>query len=203
MSPAALKALASGDTANFIAASTPGGIERQEKEGQIEQSFQDTLPIDNRHRKEFEKLGFVFGEKADDLFENVRFPAGWRKSVTEHSMWTDLLDDRGHKRAAIFYKAAFYDRAAHVWMERRFTVSQTYANVGETTETAYIHDALGKVNQRMEGLERPDWRHPDRAAQEALARKMDEAKATLRRWLAANYPDWEDVTAYWDEGGEG
>lgn len=121
MTPAALKALTSGDLQNFVAATTPGGIEAQERRGQAEQAKSETLPIkgtDGDNRKTFEALGFVFGSKVDALFVNVTFPPGWRKNPTDHSMWTELLDDKGNKRAMIFYKAAFYDRHAEVHLEQ-------------------------------------------------------------------------------------
>ena len=121
MTPAALNALLSGDMENFAAAATPGGIEQQEKAGQIEQSFKETLPADILcgTRADFEALGFVFGEPTSDpLFVNVTFPKGWRKQPTEHSMWTNIVDGEGKIRGRIFYKAAFYDRSAHVGLER-------------------------------------------------------------------------------------
>lgn len=117
MSPAALKALLSGDNKNFLAASTPGGIEAQEREGQIEQSFKDTLPKEMRGctRADFEAMGIEFlGPDEDELFLKVKFPPGWRKRATEHSMHTELLDNEGRVRANIFYKAAFYDRRANI-----------------------------------------------------------------------------------------
>lgn len=120
MTPAALSAALAGNIDNFIAASTPGGIKAQEKAGQIEQSFADTLPIKGtstpEQRAKFEALGFVFGDSADDLFVKATFPKGWKKKVTDHDMWTEIVDERGTKRGGIFYKAAFYDRSAHVYL---------------------------------------------------------------------------------------
>lgn len=115
ITPAALLAAQCGQMDNFIAASTPGGIEAQEKRGQVEQAKKQTLPQDLK-RAEFEALGFVFGEPLDDLFVNVTFPTGWEKKPTDHSMWTDIVDETGKKRGAIFYKAAFYDRSAHAYL---------------------------------------------------------------------------------------
>lgn len=122
MTPAALGALCAGDMENLIAATTPGGIEAQEKCGQIEQSFLETLPIKGTAecRPVWEKLGFEFGSDADDIFVNVKFPNGWRKKVTDQDMWSKLLDDKGRERARIFYKAAFYDRSAQISRSPRF-----------------------------------------------------------------------------------
>lgn len=115
ITPAALSALADGDIENFRIAATPGGIEAQEKAGQAITNAQETLPKECP-RAELEKLGFVFGEDYDELFVNVKFPEGWKKQATDHPMWSDLVDPSGKKRAAIFYKAAFYDRRADMHM---------------------------------------------------------------------------------------
>lgn len=121
MTPAALAAAARGDRENFIAAMISDGIKTQEKRGQIEQSFAETLPIQGTSTPKeiavFEALGFKFGGKVDDLFIETTFPEGWRKKPTSHDMWTDILDDKGVKRGSIFYKAAFYDRSAEVYLD--------------------------------------------------------------------------------------
>lgn len=202
ITPATLSALSKGDLANAIVASTPGGIEQQEKQGQIEQSFLETLPLDGtikpRHGQDmrplWESLGFVFGKPADDLFVNVKFPEGWQKKPADHSMWTYIVDEKGRKRGGVFYKAAFYDRSAHCSLDRRFQVTQTYGE-GDN-EAAYIEDASGEVNQRIEGLcrVRPGMEREDMMACYA---KMDAAKAKLTAWLKENYPDYESPIAYW------
>jgi hypothetical protein len=96
---------------NFLIAATPGGIEAQEAQGQREFVANETLPIDCP-KAELEALGFVFGAPVDDLFVSVQFPTGWEKIATDHSMWSDLVDEAGVTRGSIFYKAAFYDRRA-------------------------------------------------------------------------------------------
>ncbi len=117
--PAALSALMRGDVENAIVAQTPGGIELQEAAGQAALvGTRDLLPRDCP-REQLEALGFVFGEDADDLFVNVTLPKGWRKKATDHSMWSDLLDDKGVKRGSIFYKAAFYDRSAFLRLKEK------------------------------------------------------------------------------------
>ena len=112
--PAAVMAALKGDLSNAIIAATPGGIEAQEAQGQQNFVNSTTLPIKCNfgNREQFEKMGIVFGEPVDDLFCDVQLPQGWRKERTDHSMWSNLLDDQGRIRASIFYKAAFYDRDA-------------------------------------------------------------------------------------------
>lgn len=199
---ASLAAIHAGDFGNALAALTPGGIERQEKQGQIDESFRETLPIDGtltaRHgnkdpRATWEKLGFVFGDKADDMFINVKFPEGWKKRPTDHSMWTDLVDAKGRKRGGIFYKAAFYDRSAHVHLSRRFGIEQDYA---DGPQTVSITDACGEVKQSISGLEKPNW--GDREQARKAGQAIDAAQAQLSDWLNEHYPNHEDASAYWD-----
>lgn len=103
---------------NFMAAALPGGIEAQEKRGQLEQAKQQTLPLDIKDRAAFEAVGFKFGKQINDLFQEATFPNGWKKVPTDHSMWSDIVDDKGVKRGAIFYKAAFYDERAHAYLSQ-------------------------------------------------------------------------------------
>ncbi len=57
-------------------------------------------------------MGVQRGLDVDDLFCEAILPSGWQKIPTDHSMWTNLVDERGTPRVAIFYKATFYDRDA-------------------------------------------------------------------------------------------
>jgi hypothetical protein len=61
-------------------------------------------------------LGFTLGDPDPDdpLFRPVTLPEGWRREGSDHAMWSYILDERGIRRVAVFYKAAFYDRKAHV-----------------------------------------------------------------------------------------
>lgn len=95
---------------------TSGGIEASEARGQRELVESTQLPSKIRGREELEAMGIKFGEPcADDpLFCDAELPAGWKKRATDHSMWSELVDNEGEVRARIFYKAAFYDRDAFI-----------------------------------------------------------------------------------------
>jgi len=99
-----------------------GGIEAQERHGQLELVNSDTLPSDVRpdDKALLEAAGVVFGEPVtgDPMFVYVTLPEGWKKVATAHEMWSDLIDAGGTKRASIFYKAAFYDRRASMHAEK-------------------------------------------------------------------------------------
>ena len=96
----------------------PRAIENQEAEGQCQLSEASQLPRTDGYedlRKEYEKIGIkVLKEtKDDELFYDVKLPNDWKVKPTEHSMWSELVDDKEKVIATIFYKAAFYDRNAH------------------------------------------------------------------------------------------
>jgi hypothetical protein len=108
----------SSDAENFMFAAFPGGIEAQEKLGQIELENKQQIPREmlcGIEKKDLEELGFILSADFDDeLFYDAKFPEGWKTEPTDHSMWSHIVDNKGKKRFAIFYKAAFYDRKAHI-----------------------------------------------------------------------------------------
>lgn len=198
LTPAALAAFAKGDMENFLTAATPGGIEAQEAAGQVTFCAQATLPKDMMGctRADFEAMGFKFGADADDLFVSVTMPAGWKKKATDHSMWSDLVDEKGRTRAQMFYKAAFYDRKAHVNLVPRFSIGR-YEGSTESGE---------RVDERAAPADH--WRVTVKDGENVIhlagtckARdydaqdKLDE-KAVA--WLKERYPDYENKRAYWD-----
>lgn len=197
--PAALGAFLKGDVDNFLVAATQGGIEAQEKAGQMILVANSILPKDMLHgctREQLERMGIVFGAPYDDLFINVTFPTGWSKQATDHSMWSKLLDDKGRERAGIFYKAAFYDRRAHISLTPRFSLNIfLYCDEQGNAQPDYDkHTHLATIIMDCEkeiyrvGVRKDD--HDYKATEEA------EKKG--RAWLDEHYPDWKDATAYWD-----
>ena len=90
-------------------------IEEMEREGQAQLVTSDRLPTDShRTDAEFEALGFTFGDPDPDdpMFRPATLPEGWKRKGSSHAMWSYIVDQHGRERAAIFYKAAFYDRSA-------------------------------------------------------------------------------------------
>lgn len=106
--------------AGAMSEGTSGYIEGMEAAGGAQMAASELLPTDLGYdpdaKERYETLGFTFGEVvADDpMFQHATIPAGWEKRRTDHSMWTEIVDERGLKRVGIFYKAAFYDRSAHM-----------------------------------------------------------------------------------------
>jgi hypothetical protein len=118
---------------HLMVAMIPGGagIEAQEAQGQRELLASTTLPSDIDDQNAFEALGFTFGPpvEGDPLFREATLPEGWKREGSEHAMWSYIVDARGIRRVNVFYKAAFYDRRAHMGLE----------NVGYSVASEFIY----------------------------------------------------------------
>jgi hypothetical protein len=181
---------------NLLTVMEPGGIERQEKLGQLEFVANDTLPIEGtegENRAAWEKMGFRFGENVDDLFVKVKLPAGWKKGETTHSMWSKIIDDKGRERAAVFYKAAFYDRRAHVHITPRFSVGTDYDHNPHPVVVKDCDIVIHTV-----GVERKVNWQGDRAAVAVDDGFNRQLLFDGEAWLAERYPSWRDATAHWE-----
>jgi hypothetical protein len=108
----------------WLGGGNPNAIERQEAEGQKELVEAGCfLPTEAPE----DLLSFIVTEGGDlgelvvddPLFFHATLPEGWSIKPTDHSMWSDLVDADGVVVASIFYKAAFYDRKAHMHDQRR------------------------------------------------------------------------------------
>jgi len=164
-------------------------ISNQESQGQ--RSFVDSTTLPTKMggpetKAALEAAGVRFGEavEGDPLFTYVNLPEGWQKVSTDHSMWNNLIDDKGRTRATIFYKAAFYDRDAHLTISRRFNVKKDYSRedglvVFQVLDRGEIVFATAPVEK--EGYVTDD-------NQRVLA----------ETWLNKSYPEWQDYNAYWD-----
>ena len=199
-------------TENFIAAATPGGIERQEREKQAQLVRREQLPLKlGSPREFFDKLGFKFGTQLDKKLQEGQLPEGWKKIADPgHSMYSYVLDPKGCRRWTIFFKGAFYDYEAFGWsLQRRFVVSveKDYkaeigprAVWGEIHDNAVPFDAKAKegryvtpkiVYRSQEDRFTPkSWEDGERL--EAMVR------LEMEMWIEANYPDYENPLAYWE-----
>jgi hypothetical protein len=163
------------------------GVPHQEKRGQSELVRSESLPTECSGKEALEAAGVRFGEPYSDdpLFCSAELPAGWKKVSTSHSMYSDLLDEKGRKRAEIFYKAAFYDRKADMRATHRFMVS-AYEDGADKEHLRVVVKDCGKVIH-----EAGEYRKGDYKANEQLSAAADS-------WLKERYADWQNVAAYWD-----
>ena len=191
----------------LITGNSGAAIRNQEARGQQDLVFSNELPRECLfcEREQFEQMGIVFGEPTDELFIEAKLPEGWRRVPLEHSMWSELIDDKGRTRARIFYKAAFYDRKAHIRIVPRFVCKTEpvcgYAADWDTIHESNIHAIVEDCGETVwtsesvapapgSGSTREEWR----AFDERKERILNQA----RNWLRCHYPDWKDPLAYWD-----
>lgn len=103
----------------FIAFGSTRYIEGMEEAGQRQLLESTVIPTRMLHgctEQTLLDLGFELGPEVDGdpLFREARLPAGWSRQSGEHTMWSYLVDGSGKRRVAMFYKAAYYDRGAHL-----------------------------------------------------------------------------------------
>lgn len=137
----------------LMTGSVSEAVDMQEAAGSKDLLCNDVLPIKgtltpgvrsvdiSKIKTELESIGFLFGEMEDDIFVKVKLPDGWYKE-SQSNYWSYLFDDKGRCRASIFYKAAFYDRSAHInWIGRYSTVVLTHDNL-----KLYYDEALKRAD---------------------------------------------------------
>jgi hypothetical protein len=183
-----MRALLTGDGSS--------AIEWQEKSGQ--QSFvgSDTLPTDMQDNAQLvlEAAGvkFLGIVENDPMFQYVELPTGWKKEGTSHSMHSNLLDEKGRKRAGIFYKAAVYDRSAHLHVDRRFSHTNYHEDIPNGVRSTVLDgDKVIWQSEIMTWAEDTDW------SIKGEIRESVGAQAGV--WLDTHYPNWRDASAYWNE----
>lgn len=203
------------------------GIEAQEAQGQRELVSSAQLPAglsDYRNgpgaKEIYETLGFkVIGpSRSDELFLDVELAEGWSKKATDHDMWSDLLDDKGRKRAGIFYKAAFYDRKADIYFKNRISfrvdrlgfINGDYSLLDgqyvskNTPFCGVVRDHDDTILFKTEEIEifeqynEPNYRggYTERYKTQLRITENELTEKCLA-FLKENYPDYENVLAYW------
>lgn len=201
-----------------LALGTNGAIEQMEADGQAELVSSTKLPTEGSDHPAFAAMGLTFGvvDENDPIFREATLPPGWtKKAALDHSMWSQLCDEKGRERASIFYKAAFYDRNAQIHPTPRFSIRKDYdfkkANPGQVKVVVYdgdkpIHVVQFSVEQAIAdnpAAYQRHWAgpsHPKAAepfTQEAFAADVANDQALI--WLEERYPDWRDPAAHWDE----
>lgn len=179
--------------AEAAATGPENAIVNQEASGQRSFINSDTLPteMDSQARAILEGAGVQFygPVDGDELFQYVDLPPGWKKVPTDHPMWSRLLDGKGRERAAIFYKAAFYDRNAWLSLTARFHISFDYPR--------YDADGVGVAHVMDQETQIYTTNPVDAAGRERYL-VSQEAIACAEQWLEEHFSDWRNPGAYWD-----
>ena len=150
-------------------------------------------------KQQYERMGIRIVGKYDDLFYSVELPEGWEIEATGHSAWSDLIDNKGRKRASFFYKAAFYDRDAFINFSHRYS----YATFPfDYYETVVAHEERKFKPWRLflidNGKRIKLLREITPTTDDEYLNVNDKMRTIARNYLDENYPGWEDINSYWD-----
>jgi hypothetical protein len=159
----------------------------------------NTLPIQSSNygfdgKEILEKAGVKFAGivPGKPLFQYVELPGGWKIVDTERPMWRFLLDEKGRKRAEIYFKAALADVGTHFRVVPRFSASCDRSLLEEKgIATGVVYDG-GKEIYRTAPIEQ------DMSVADAYGSLSDMAETEAEIWLMEHYPEWQDYSAYWD-----
>ena len=210
--------------AEWLFGGNPKAICEQEKEGQrqlVETSFESTQQLPAKGNRcdapeVYKGFGFeIIGPSDDDpLFLDVKLTDGWKVKPTRQNMWSSICDEKGRRRASIFYKAAFYDRKAFInTPETRFSVEQIFFDSPPNLDyhegvniTPIVYAVLDcdKEIFRTEEVFFTDKYSRGKSNQERInwSKKLDaikeRARNEARQWLTERYPNCENPAAYWD-----
>ena len=169
-----------------------------EAEGMAEAIQETLLPKDmDPERSEWEALGFEFTEiPNDELMYRAKLPKGWRMVSTNHPMSTDMIDELGRRRGAMFYKASIYDRKASMYLCRRYKVNLERKVDGfDATSTVYF----GNPQERLFVAGEVIFSYKSPMEEQAKAvEQIDALEEVAKAWGLEHYPDCEDIHAYWD-----
>lgn len=179
-------------------------IELQEKLGQRDLCQSSAIPVsrDRIADDQLKALGFVLGERVvgDKLFQQATLPPGWKMVITDHAMWSKIVDGKGRERFAVFFKAASYDRKAHMNSIRRYNLDSDYDTMEKTKRSrVVVRDYDGKVLFSLDGTVQRALRGEDsRETIDAYYKESESLRKQAEAWMDANYPQHADFTAYWD-----
>lgn len=146
------------------------------------------------HKIYLKHLGFKGIELKDGFFNFIKMPVGWKKVGTKQSnQWCYLIDDQRRDRGAIYYKVLAVSNTGAIkvstfinWMQRFIIRTSTFK--GKISSTVF--DSANVLYKSAEFDEPKDRKE-----------KMDIEKKCFTEcelWLNDNYPEWKNVSAYWD-----
>jgi len=141
------------------------------------------------------KIGKVV--KGDEIWVEAELPPGWKIDGSGHAMWSHLLDDKGRERAAIFYKAAFYDRSCNISPTCRYRSSTEAVRErdGDSPYFGIIMDAKEEI-YRLGPFEGET--EPRKGQGNYKMSGYSVADEAARAYLDEHYPDHRNPSKYWD-----
>lgn len=169
----------------LVTGSPSEAIETIEKIEQSDFLNKSILPVEGNWDI-LEAWGVKKLDTHDDLFFNCILPEGWTKEALNH-YWSYLNDEKGRRRATIFYKGVIYDRRAHFHVSHpRCCVNEDFGN---NLRWFYIKDF------RTENIV---WQSDKFAIISYRSEEYLKAKEIAKAKLEELYPDHDNPLAYWD-----
>lgn len=143
----------------------------------------------------WEQIGFTFTEiNHDDILYSTTLPEGWKMETKENSPWINIIDDLGNTRGSMYYQASLYERKSHMNLFCKYKVYGGYLNgdyskriimFGNDEETLFIAGQITSIpGDIKENIER-------------MRKEEMQLKEIARTWANENYPNWQNVDAYW------
>lgn len=148
---------------------------------------------------QYTEMGIKVLGDYDDLFFEVELPEGWDTRATSHTMWNELIDEKGRKRGTFFYKAAFYDRDAFINFETRFQLEVTHDcdpeedySVWKKADLVGIVKDAGTTVYKTAPVPAEEDYDKERRIRDRL---YDEVESYLKK----EHPDYNNIHAYWND----
>jgi hypothetical protein len=162
----------------------------------FDERFKATRQVNERiTREQYERMGIKIVEESDELLYDVELPEGWDIVSTDHSMWNNLIDDKGRERASFFYKASFYDRDAFINFNTRYHYSvERDCPAGAGYEEWSKADIFGAVKRDKDIIYSTE-KFPSSSSSDVAERKL---LSDLEEYMNKHYPNHKDINAYWD-----
>ncbi len=147
------------------------------------------LPIPDKRDADatvaLEKAGVVFGKKVDKLFVEATLPDGWSVKPTKHHLYSDLVDNKGRKRAGIMIHVLDND----AWMSPTKRFNPSYIKDDWSDRSSPYIPVIEDSNSNVL------WRGTANTG-------MDAARDISRTKLSEIAPNWRNLQAYWGEDGD-
>ena len=140
----------------------------------------------------FKKLGFVFNDIGDEILLDAKLPEGWTTELIPSStvLYEKLIDEKGRERGEYYYKGDPCDRSGWMRLHSRYNVVYLYFDPTywcSNTIKIFVSDSANSSVVFTAG----------RCIDE-YSEKFDKLVKKAEMYLESTYPDWKDVTKYWD-----
>ena len=154
----------------------------------------DDESLEDYTKASYMRMGIKILREEDELFLKVELPEGWRIEPDGNNYWSRLLDDQGRQRGSIFFKNSFYDRDAFINFNTRYTWQEMPFDDYESKATY-----LDRKANPWYGVVFDSKKEIFRSAGTMKEGYDDhQIEDTVKTWLNENYPEWQDIHAYWE-----